>query len=206
MQTQPTETAEFEFEMLHPGFVRGLICEIGSEAGVSALYWLGGIYFYDKNTGSHAMIEQHMQDARRGRISVQTQRGQAQLLLDRLSEWIERRSGRHGLSTTRIGGGTSRRISVEDASPGPPDLCRTTSCPHHPVPCRSRRLSISSPLRGGTTSRRRDASAAPLSIGSAPKRQHARIRILRDNEILRFGERITPFMRRIGKGDRVSSS
>ena len=45
---QPTETAEFEFEMLHPGLGRGLICEIGGEAGVAALYWRGGVCAYER--------------------------------------------------------------------------------------------------------------------------------------------------------------
>ena len=45
----PTETLPFEFEMLHPGLVRGLICEIGARAGVAALYWArGGVCVYDR--------------------------------------------------------------------------------------------------------------------------------------------------------------
>ena len=101
---QPTETDEFDFAMLHPGLARGLICEIGSEAGVAALYWRGGVCLYETTTRSHALIEQQdMQDAWHGRIRVQTQGGQARLLLDRLSAWIERRSGGGGLRATRIG-------------------------------------------------------------------------------------------------------
>jgi internalin A len=83
---QLTETDEFEFEMLHPGLARGLICEIGGEAGVAALYWRGGVCAYETTTRSHALIEQQdMPDAWHGRIRVRTQGGQARLLLDRLS-------------------------------------------------------------------------------------------------------------------------
>jgi internalin A len=198
---QPTETAEFEFEMLHPGLVRILICEIGSEAGVAALYWLGGIYFYDKDTGSHALIEQHMQDALRGRISVQTQRGQAQLLLDRLSEWIERQSGRHGLNTTRMSGGTSRRISVENALPGSARPVTDDKLPASPgpVPVAETEYFISFAWGDDKSPEGRGAIVDRLCAEAETRG----LRILRDSDILHFGERITLFMRRIGKGDRV---
>jgi internalin A len=89
-----TESEDFDFEMLHSGLARGLICEIGREAGVAALYWRGGVCAYETTTRSHVLIEQHdMQDAWRGRIRVQTQGSQSRLLLDRLATWIEQRSG-----------------------------------------------------------------------------------------------------------------
>jgi hypothetical protein len=53
---QPIESAEFELAMLHLGVARGLICEIGGESGVAALYWRGGVCADETTTRSHALI------------------------------------------------------------------------------------------------------------------------------------------------------
>jgi internalin A len=54
----PVETSEFEYALLHPGMVRSVISRIGSEAGVTALYWRGGLCVYETITRSRALIEQ----------------------------------------------------------------------------------------------------------------------------------------------------
>ena len=99
----PTETVEFDYEMMHPGLVRGIICGIGGAAGVDALYWRGGVCVYETLTRSHALIEQVITDAWHGRVRVQTEGGQAAALCDQLADWIEQRNGRDGLSAKRIG-------------------------------------------------------------------------------------------------------
>jgi internalin A len=71
----PVETTEFEYTLLHPGTVRSVISRIGSEAGVTALYWRGGLCVYETTTRSRALIEQEMADDWRGKIVVRTQRG-----------------------------------------------------------------------------------------------------------------------------------
>jgi internalin A len=198
---QPTETAEFEFEMLHPGFVRGLICEIGSEAGVSALYWLGGVCVYDTATRSHALIEQHMQDARRGRISVQTQGGQA--LLDRLSGWLESRIGRHGLNFTRIGGRSPRRISAEDVSSAPARAAADDRLPVTPgaPPASATEYFISYAWGDDSTPEgiRRAAVVEKLCSDYAK----AGVPIRRDISTLQFGDSLSAFVKRIGAGNRI---
>ncbi len=73
----PAETAEFEYSLLHSGIVRSVISRVGSEAGITALYWKDGLCAYEKTTGSRVLVEQQMDDLWRGRIRVQTQRGQA---------------------------------------------------------------------------------------------------------------------------------
>ena len=97
----PCETSEFEYVLLHPGMVRSVISRIGSEAGVTALYWRGGLCVYETTTRSRALIEQEMADEWRGKILIRTQRGQAAELLRRLSALVrdERRS--HGCTTSQ---------------------------------------------------------------------------------------------------------
>jgi internalin A len=90
------ETAEFKYALLHPGMARGVISRIGSEAGMTALYWEGGLCVYEKTTGSRAVLDQQMDGILRGRIRVRTQSGQAAALLDRLKYLIEAEGERTG--------------------------------------------------------------------------------------------------------------
>ena len=201
---QPTETAEFDFEMLHPGLARGLICEIGGEAGVAALYWRGGVCAYETTTRSHALIEQQdMRDAWHGHIRVQTQGGQARLLLDRLLR---------GSNDEAAAAGSVPRVSAR-ARRLPSGHRRWSRVPANPTrvrrrpstsACRpSRSPSTSSPTPGATILRPKDRNGRRLSTGFAPMPTPRGIHIIRDKTTLRLGERITPFMRRIGAGDRV---
>ena len=52
---QPSESAEFDFALLHAGIVRSVISRIGREAGANALYWQGGVCVYERTTRSHAL-------------------------------------------------------------------------------------------------------------------------------------------------------
>ena len=92
----PVETSEFEYALLHPGMVRSVISRIGSEAGVTALYWRGGVCVYEARTRSRALIEQQMADEWGGKIVIRTQRGQAAELLRRLSALVREESARMG--------------------------------------------------------------------------------------------------------------
>jgi internalin A len=52
----PTETAAFEYALLHPGLVRAVIARIGAEAGVNALYWRGGVCIYEATARSRGLL------------------------------------------------------------------------------------------------------------------------------------------------------
>jgi internalin A len=83
--------ATINYDLLPPGLMRSLISKVGTEAGLAAEYWRDGFYFYDEKTGSRALVEQRWTSGWTGEIHVQTQRGQAQALLDRLLEFIDER-------------------------------------------------------------------------------------------------------------------
>ena len=73
-----------------------------TDAGVTAVYWKDGLCAYEKTSGSRVLIEQQMDDLWRGRIRVQTQRGQAAALLQRLTKMIQEASSRAGSAPVKI--------------------------------------------------------------------------------------------------------
>jgi internalin A len=201
---EAAEQEEFDFEMLHPGLARGLICEIGGEAGVAALYWRGGVCAYETTTRSHALIEQQdMRDAWHGQIRVQTQGGQARLLLDRLVAWTERRSGGGGLRATRIGAGATPAVRAQtvEQGAGKSDEGETAPVNFGLSPVAKPEYFVSYAWGDDTSpeGQERETIVDRLCADATPRGIH----IIRDKTTLRLGERITPFMRRIGAGDRV---
>jgi internalin A len=201
---QPFETEEFEFEMLHPGLVRGLICEIGSEAGIAALYWRGGVCVYETTTRSHALIDQQdMPDGWHGRIRVRTQGGQSRLLLDRLAAWIDGRSGHGGLRTARIGdrGLLGPIAAAAERDAGKPDDDNKLPGIFGPAPVAATEYFVSYAWGDDTSPEAREREAVVERLRTEAKARDRNI--IRDKTTLRMGDRITAFMRRIGTGDRV---
>jgi len=204
----PGETVSFDYEMLHPGLVRGLICEIGGAAGVDALYWRGGVCVYETHTHSHALIEQTMSDGWHGRLTVRTQGGQAAVLRDQLAAWIEERNNRDGLRATRIGAGAVRLPAEAELDPlrgsgTPVKLESGASQPpgtFGPAPVEATEYFVSYAWGDATPEGAAREAVIDDLCAAAEKRG---VRIIRDKTTLRAGDRITPFMRRIGQGDRV---
>ena len=72
----PIGTQEYAYQFLHRGLIRGIIAEVGSEAGVSALYWRDGLCAYEETTRARALIQQQMDEGRwSGRIVVKRAAG-----------------------------------------------------------------------------------------------------------------------------------
>ena len=101
--------ATLTFELLPPGLMRSLISRIGEQAGLAAEYWRDGFYFYDRETGARALVEQRYTKGWAGEIHIQTQRGQAQALLERLLKFID---DRHVAIGARPSGRDHRIASV----------------------------------------------------------------------------------------------
>ena len=224
--TLPSESVTFDYAMLHPGLVRGLICEIGGAAGVDALYWRGGVCVYETRTRSHALIEQTMTDGWHGRLTVQAQGGQAAALCDQLAAWIEQRNNRDGLRATRIGpapaaGAPAIRFAMAELglawsakidAPGATRFAMAelglaaavaADAPpgaFGPAPVDATEYFVSYAW-GDDTPAGKDREAIVDRLCAAA--QSHGTRIVRDKTTLRTGDRITAFMRRIGRGDRV---
>ncbi|MGA8755311.1 MAG: COR domain-containing protein [Stellaceae bacterium] len=189
----PPETAEFEYSLLHSGIVRSVISRIGSDAGVTAVYWKDGLCAYEKTSGSRVLIEQQMDDLWRGRIRVQTQRGQAAALLQRLTKMIQEASSRAGSAPVKITtsaalghpAATEHEQSVE-AKPPPLQFSQ------EPIPGREYCVSYA---WGQPTQAVVDRLCAAA--------EERGVRVLRDKTAVGLGDSISKFMQRIGRADRV---
>ena len=191
----PTETDDIPFEMLHPGLVRGLICEIGQLAGTAALYWNGGVALYETETRSHAIIEQDMHDALRGTIRVRTQGGQAAALLDRLCRWIEERSGRDGLKAAR-----APRRPVPAADRPEPRAADTPPVIVGPSPGAASDWFVSYAWDDPSP----DGAKREKEVDRLCETYEARgITIQRDKNVLRYGDSIRQFMQHMGAAEKI---
>jgi internalin A len=87
------ERVNFGLQFLPPSVMRGILSQIGNNAGFSAVYWKYGVCLYETTTRSHALIEQHVDPTPHtygGRITVETRGGQAADLLARFEQSISR--------------------------------------------------------------------------------------------------------------------
>ncbi len=185
---QPTETAAFAYKFLHFGVIRSVISRIGRQAGLAAEYWQGGVYFSEAETSSRAIIEQEMNDDWRGIIRIQTQRGQSAALLTRLSALVEKENERAGLKPEKVTTTTSIREQDVQA-PGNVE-----------PPSPTREWCVSYAWGDDTPEGKKREAIVDAFCAAAAKKD---IQILRDKTALGLGERISKFMQRIGRGDRV---
>jgi internalin A len=195
------ETTEFEYALLHPGMVRGVISRIGCES-VTALYWRGGLCVYETTTRSRALIEQEMTDEWRGKILIRAQRGQAAELLRRLSAVVREESARVGAVPVNA---PPADISLRPGEllPGRDERTRTTSPPplqfgqeqgNEPQYFVSYAWGDESP-----TGRQREAIVDQLCEAA----EQRSLVILRDKKVLGLGDSISKFMQRLAGGNRA---
>jgi internalin A len=198
----PVETSEFEYPLLHPGMVRSVISRIGSEAGVTALYWRGGLCVYETRTRSRALIEQKMIDQWRGKILIRTQRGQAVELLRQLSVLVREESARMGAQPV-------------DA---PPDHRSLSPFGLSPADDERAGSDLTKPLQFSQEHGNEPQYFVSYAWGDeSPEGQQREalvdqlcemaekrgLVILRDKGFLRLGDSISKFMERLAGGDRV---
>jgi internalin A len=192
----PTESTEFDFSFLHPGLMRTIISKIGSKAGLNADYWHGGMFTYEAVSGSRALIEEEQLEGWQGRIRVSTQRGQATVLLDRLTKLIEEEQRGMGITpvavrTTRTG---ARVEVIRGASVSPLPLQFAQE------PAAKPEYFVSYAWRDETPEgKEREHIVDDLCIAA----EERGITILRDKKVLGLGDQISKFMQRIGRGNRV---
>ena len=179
------------FELLPPGLMRSLISKIGEEAGLAAEYWRDGFYFYDRETGARALVEQRYTKDWAGEIHIKTQRGQAQVLLERLLKFID---DRHVAIGARPAG---RTISArEEAS----DRAREAAIKPGPEPSTKTQYYVSYAWGDDTPEGREREAFVDRLCAVAEKRG---IAIVRDKTAMRYGDSISKFMKRLGQGDRI---
>jgi internalin A len=199
----PTESAEFDYALLHPGLVRAIISKVGSEAGLNADYWRGGLFAYERTTNSRALIEEEKLEGWQGQIRVSTQRGQAGVLLERLRALIENEHRRRGITPTAVRTSLGARIVIHLEDPVPKGGTAKVSSPLLQFAQEPRAQSeyfVSYAWRDDTAEGKDRERIIDQLCAAA---EQAGITILRDRNALGLGDRISKFMRRIGRGNRV---
>jgi internalin A len=196
----PTETAEFEYPSLPPGLMRAVISRIGDEAGFAADYWRNGVYIYESGTGSKALIEQEMAGPWQGRVQIRTQRGQAALLLERLKALVETEQRRIGIAATSAPAAARRvkPLAEPAVEPKGPQTAPPLKFVQEPSP--RPEYFVSYAWDDDTPEGVKRAGIVDQMCAAAEQRG---IAILRDKKALRLGDRISKFMQRIGRGDRI---
>jgi internalin A len=185
-----TESLTFTYPLLHAGLMREVTSQIGGRAGVNALYWGGGVCVYEAETRSRALIEQEMENELQGRVRLQAQGGQAAELLRRLARLVETAQERLGLRPTEVTPMTPREPPATE--PPPLDFRQP------PVPEPEWFVSYA---WGDNTPEGRERDAVVDRLCAEAEARGTRI--LRDKNVLGLGDRISRFMQRIGRGDRV---
>jgi internalin A len=200
--------ARLTYELLPPGLMRTLISDIGEMAGVAAEYWRDGFYFYDRETRSNALVEQSWTQDWQGGISVQTRGGDAGALRDKLLELIERRhemlgarpQDRAAVATDNHVAipGSSLRGMFRDAARILYGRERRIEPDYEPS---SEKEYFVSYAWGDETPEGREREAVVDRLCEAAEERG--VKIIRDRHDMRFRDRISTFMDRIGRGERV---
>jgi internalin A len=183
------------YDLLPPGLMRSLISKIGEDAGLAAEYWRDGFYFYDEKTGSRALVEQRWTGGWGGEIHVQTQRGQAQVLLEHVLSFIGERHdalGARPCGRSGVARETGAALRKDD------ERAPSIKPVHEPVAKTEYYVSYA---WGDATDDGHDREAVVNRLCEAADKRG--IEIIRDRTAMRNGDRISKFMDRIGRGDRV---
>jgi internalin A len=190
------ESAVYAYDLLHPGMIRSIISRIGSQAGVSALYWRDGLCVYESSTAAHALIEQETDEGWAGRIILRARGGRAAELLSRLRELVEEEQRRIGL-TPRESPAADRADSMHVDTDREDDH-DARSLTFSPEPRKKPRYYVSYAWKDTANPHRErevDRLCAEADARGTP--------IIRDKTAMTFGDRISKFMTALAQGDRV---
>jgi internalin A len=187
----PFDSVTLNLPFLHPGVMRGLLSRIGQQAGMTAMYWDGGVCAYEKNTRSHARIEQNRGSspiAWSGTILIRAQMGQSADLVGLLSNWAIEEAGRAGCEIKRSEHvARARRAAIPQEDAGAP------------------KMEFAAPPNKGTyalsyawseDSRRVVDNLCKIAEGRG-------VHILRDLDDFGMGENLSKFMTSLAEQDRV---
>ena len=179
----PTEFFDCEFEVQNTNLLRSLIAKIGTEAGINALYWQGGVCVYESSTKSRALIEQIAggQGEWSGCIRISTQGREPQRLLDALKR--------------KLGHGTyGVKMAIKPSAIPQPATTADTDLHFVAEPSEGVHYGVSYAWN----------SASDAVVDKLCTAAHQRgIHILRDKTTLGIGDKITPFMQKLGAQDKV---
>ncbi|HEV7444242.1 MAG TPA: leucine-rich repeat domain-containing protein [Steroidobacteraceae bacterium] len=195
---RPIETAIFQYDLLPPGLMSRLISRIGNDAGLAAEYWRDGVYFFEKETQSWALIEQETTVGWQGLVRVRTQGGQAALLLEKTAALVEEQQNRIGVTPRRSQKPVATAPATKDALAGETETAKSLQITQEP---RLKPEYFVSYAWGDNTPEGRDRESTVDRICADAEARG--VTVLRDKKVLELGDRISKFMQRLGSGDRI---
>jgi internalin A len=186
--------ATLHYRFLHDGILRRFLSDIGRLAGPHALYWRYGVCFHDANTRSRARVDAMLDADGPGKITIETRGPGASELCQQLVKKFEE---------IRIG--EAPQIERDDNAPATlpqrmPEDTETPAIVPAPIPLSPQQKPIVylSYARGGKDRPELKAFAIELQ-----RSLEADFDVRRDDGATRSGDRISEFMREIGRGARV---
>ena len=186
--------ATLHYRFLHDGILRQFLSHIGQLAGPHALYWRYGVCFHDANTRSRARIDTTLDADGPGKVTIRTRGPDAGELLERILQMFE-----------NIHIGEAPQIERDDSARAAlpqPALEDTETPPIAPAPIplspEQKPVVYLSYAWGG-----KDRPELKTFAVKLHRSLEADFDVRRDEEATRSGDRISEFMREIGRGARV---
>jgi internalin A len=193
----PTAVASLQYEFLHEGVLRAILCALGDKAGEHAVYWAFGIAFYDQATKSVVRIRSEYRDETRaepgGTIAVEASGPQAPVLVAALIRSIQR---------INIGAGPEVSWTVGASGEGTPERPREDKVEAlfagvTPAPAPARE---DDPYPVYVSYKWGESDAI---VDEFERKLPAGYKSMRDIHNLRPGDRISRFLQEIGRADCV---
>ncbi|GAB2191431.1 leucine-rich repeat domain-containing protein [Sessilibacter sp. MAH1] len=198
----PIEKAVFSYELLPSVLLRNFMAEIGKSAGLAGDYWRNGFFVPERTTQSRALITQTKTGSWQGEICIQTQGAGAERLLRSLIKQLERVEQRIGINAIQkessLDNTKSQHEFVDNSDMKAPKF-EPDYAQEKP---QQKEYSVSYAWNDDKTDvgKKREEKVDQLCDDAE---ENLGIKIIRDKNTLQFGDSITKFMQRIGKGERV---
>ncbi len=198
----PIEKAVFSYELLPSVLLRNFMAEIGKDAGLAGDYWLNGFFVPERITESRALITQTKTGEWQGEICIKTQGAGAEQLLKSLFKQLESVEQKVGISATQkentLDTAKSQHEFVSNSDMKAPKF--EPDYAQEKPQQREYFVSYAWNDRDSDLEIQREDKVNQLCIDAEAK---FGIKIIRDKNTLQYGDSITKFMQRIGKGERV---
>ena len=199
--------AAFTYAFLAPVLVRTLMAEIGEMFGQAADYWADGFYLFEARSQARALVEvEKDQGGWGGTLRLRAQRGDAAALLRALTARVERINDRFALEPTNVekpASGTRERPSVARTVGDQSDIDLRDQAALEPAyeRTRSNKRYVSYAWGGDLDSADRQRAEAIERLCQRAEAQG--VEIIRDRNVLQFGDGIYRFMDQLAASDRV---
>jgi internalin A len=201
-ENAPTEETVFHYTLLHGGIIRAIMAAFGKQAGIAGSYWQGGFLLFDSASKSRLCIEQQVTADWQGAIRLRTQHGDSAALLEKAIKQVRAVTERQGWKADRLD------RPQQTARPGhvvpPADNGENAPSPFSFAQEKSEKQEwyVSYSWQDQRTQAAKDEKSTVDELCQRAQQEHG-IAIIRDVEIMRFGDSIVRFMNNLANGNRV---